>query len=262
MNIVYSILKNTLIIFIGVSSLIMLPQLLTLIIVLIPTYYLANKICYTNTTSNAFGIDKNNTISSKLGKNIFFGAVAKNKNDYLKVELTNAVIDMEPEVEYNTTSNANVKRVLNKLEKEGYISEFKVEELNQKLLVNNFVNNLALGNIDNLLNLKTNYKMSFVRTDKVINNNITDCLYMNHYNIKDKDLEKIELSYTNKEVIKNSNLEESKELLKLQELRNVLINKLNHLNNLQNSKENDYNQLENTLVNLKTLSNNKIKNVA
>lgn len=248
MKIIGSAIKYISIIFIGVSSLIMLPELIKLAIIIPPIYYIANKVSYSNKNSKVFGIDKNNNIASKLGKNVFSGALAKNKKDFLKVEVTNAMIDMNPEVEYNIVSNANVKRVLNKLEKEGYIEELKVNEINNKLIINNFINNLALGDINNLLHIKTNYKMSFVRSNKIITNNIIDSLEINNYDIKNKkNVDQISINYSNKEFNDNH-----LEILRLQELRNNLISKLELLNNSDDLTNDNVNS------NLKVLSNSNV----
>lgn len=184
MKYIYDLIKYIFIVFVGVSALIMLPQILVIAILIPPIYYLANKLSYKNVHSSVFGIDKNNSISSKLGKNVVLSSLSKDKNDYLKAELANVIVDMNEYTEYKIVSDTKIKRALNKLEKEGYISDFNVTELSNENFVSNFVSNLATGNFNSILTRKTNYDMSFTRTDKEITHSIYDALYVNVDNIK------------------------------------------------------------------------------
>lgn len=184
MKYIYDLIKYIFIVFVGVSALIMLPQILVIAILIPPIYYLANKLSYKNVHSSVFGIDKNNSISSKLGKNVVLSSLSKDKNDYLKAELANVIVDMNEYTEYKIVSDTKIKRALNKLQKEGYISDFNVTELSNENFVSNFVSNLATGNFNSILTRKTNYDMSFTRTDKEITHSIYDALYVNVDNIK------------------------------------------------------------------------------
>lgn len=166
MNILKNGVKYILIIFIGVNCLIMLPQLIILGIMIPPIYFIGNKISYKNKNSKAFGISKKNTISPKIGNNILSSVLSKDNDNYFKEELSKLVVDMEPNTDYSLTGSAKFKRMFYKAYRLGYVSNFSIEEVNNKFSVNNFVNNMIIGS-NSPLKSQVNYNISFQRSDLI-----------------------------------------------------------------------------------------------
>lgn len=179
----------------------LVPTLLLYIsIALIPASRFSNNVRQNKIGVNLFRVTESGRIhQNTLGHAIHFFKTFKNK-DKIKV-FVNETSDMFNQLEqfdnkgnlitYKTKSQPLTKYFLEKLEKDGYITNFKSIDAGRSFL---FFEKILFGNIKGLFKRYDKYKMSFNITGKKLDNNYIE--YMNSFI---KYLNKITNSSTKKE---------------------------------------------------------------
>ncbi len=212
--------------------------------------FLNNKIMYKNKKSELFGIDNKNVINQKVGVNFIKTPFIKNKKKYFATEMMNLALDLNKGQEYKTVSQSIVLKSLKSLANTGVITDLEYNELESNKTIKDKINNLfvnvGMGNYKNVFKGSKKFKISFTRSDKVI-----DKEYIESYLGEESNL-----LYKNGEISKVKFLDNKEKVINKRENEELLdVMPPSKLDKIEEEKSKLY-DLKNDLINLK-YDNNK-----